>query len=61
MKNLNLNLLMTFYTVVKHNSFSMAADELVLSKSVVSKQIKQLENELQCTLIHRTTRTLSLT
>ncbi|MEZ8698819.1 LysR family transcriptional regulator [Vibrio lentus] len=61
MKSLNLNLLVTFYTVVKYNSFSMAADELVLSKSVVSKQIKQLENELQCTLIHRTTRTLSLT
>lgn len=61
MKNINLNLLITFYTVVKHNSFSQAADELVLSKSVVSKQVRQLENELQCTLIHRTTRTLSLT
>lgn len=61
MKNINLNLLITFYTVVKHNSFSLAADELVLSKSVVSKQVRQLENELQCTLIHRTTRTLSLT
>ncbi|RJX69482.1 LysR family transcriptional regulator [Vibrio sinensis] len=61
MKNLNLNLVTTFYTVVKNNSFSQAADELVLSKSVVSKQIRQLENELQCTLIQRTTRTLSLT
>ncbi|MEZ9680087.1 LysR family transcriptional regulator [Vibrio splendidus] len=61
MKNLNLNLVTTYYTVVKHNSFSQAADELVLSKSVVSKQIRQLENELQCTLIQRTTRTLSLT
>jgi len=61
MKNLNLNLLVTFYTVVKYNSFSQAADELVLSKSVVSKQIRQLENELQCTLIQRTTRRLSLT
>lgn len=61
MKNLNLNLVSTFYTVVKNNSFSQAADELVLSKSVISKQIRQLENELQCTLIQRTTRTLSLT
>jgi len=61
MRNLNLNLVTTFYTVVKNNSFSQAADELVLSKSVVSKQIRQLENELQCTLIQRTTRTLSLT
>lgn len=61
MKNINLNLLITFYTVVKHNSFSLAADELVLSKSVVSKQIRQLESELQCTLIQRTTRTLALT
>ena len=61
MKNLNLNLVATFYAVVKNNSFSQAADELILSKSVVSKQIRQLENELQCTLIQRTTRTLSLT
>ncbi|MCG9553100.1 LysR substrate-binding domain-containing protein [Vibrio sp. Isolate31] len=61
MKNLNLNLVTTFYTVVKNNSFSQAADELMLSKSVISKQIRQLENELQCTLIQRTTRTLSLT
>ncbi|MCK6262971.1 LysR family transcriptional regulator [Vibrio sp. ZSDE26] len=61
MKNLNLNLVTTFCTVVNHNSFSRAADELVLSKSVVSKQIRQLESELQCTLIQRTTRTLSLT
>ncbi len=61
MKNLNLNLVTTFYTVVKNNSFSQAADELMLSKSVISKQVRQLENELQCTLIQRTTRTLSLT
>ncbi len=61
MKNINLNLLITFYTVVKNNSFSLAADELVLSKSVISKQIKQLESDLQCTLILRTTRTLALT
>ena len=61
MKNINLNLLITFYTVVKNNSFTLAADELVLSKSVISKQIQQLEKELQCTLIQRTTRTLSLT
>jgi DNA-binding transcriptional LysR family regulator len=61
MKHINLNLLITFYTVVKHNSFSAAADELVLSKSVISKQVKQLEKELQCTLIQRTTRTLALT
>ncbi|MFT5707411.1 MAG: DNA-binding transcriptional LysR family regulator [Oceanospirillaceae bacterium] len=61
MKNLNLNLLITFCTVVKHNSFTLAADELVLSKSVVSKQIKELENTVQCTLIQRTTRTLFLT
>ncbi|MGF1731566.1 LysR family transcriptional regulator [Photobacterium kasasachensis] len=61
MKNINLNLLITFHTVVKNNSFTLAADELVLSKSVISKQVQQLEKELQCTLIQRTTRTLSLT
>lgn len=61
MKNINLNLLTTFYTVAKNNSFTLAAGELVLSKSVISKQIQQLEKELQCMLIQRTTRTLSLT
>lgn len=59
--SINLNLLMTFYTVAKHNSITLAADELLVSKSVVSKQLKKLEADLQCTLLQRTTRRMSLT
>ncbi|WP_133638253.1 LysR family transcriptional regulator [Photobacterium lutimaris] len=58
---MNLNLLATFYTVVMNNSFSVAADKLCLSKSVISKHVKQLEHELRCSLIQRTTRQINLT
>ncbi|MGF1681832.1 LysR family transcriptional regulator [Photobacterium minamisatsumaniensis] len=58
---MNLNLLATFYSVVMNNSFSVAADKLCLSKSVISKHVKQLEHELRCSLIQRTTRQISLT
>ncbi|MGF1735466.1 LysR substrate-binding domain-containing protein [Photobacterium satsumensis] len=58
---MNLNLLATFYTVVMNNSFSVAADKLCLSKSVISKHVKQLEQELRCSLIQRTTRQINLT
>lgn len=61
MNSLNLNLLKTFYNVVLYNSFSIAADKLYISKSVVSKHIKLLEESLNCTLIQRTTRTINLT
>ncbi|PSW11372.1 LysR family transcriptional regulator [Photobacterium sanctipauli] len=61
MKTMNLNLLATFYTVVMNNSFSVAADKLCLSKSVISKHVKQLEHELRCSLIQRTTRQINLT
>lgn len=61
MKTMNLNLLATFYTVVMNNSFSVAADKLCLSKSVISKHVKQLEQELRCSLIQRTTRQINLT
>ncbi|GHA52802.1 LysR substrate-binding domain-containing protein [Photobacterium aphoticum] len=61
MHSLNLNLLRTFYNVILYGSFSIAADKLYISKSVVSKHIKLLEESLNCTLIQRTTRTINLT
>ncbi|MGF1723932.1 LysR substrate-binding domain-containing protein [Photobacterium nomapromontoriensis] len=61
MNSLNLNLLKTFYHVVLYGSFSIAADKLYLSKSVVSKHIHQLEKNLNCSLIQRTTRKINLT
>ena len=50
-----------FEKVAKHNSFSAAADDMGLSKAMVSKHIANLENELDVLLLNRTTRRLSLT
>ena len=50
-----------FEKVAKHNSFSAAADNMGLSKAMVSKHIANLENSLDVLLLNRTTRRLSLT
>lgn len=50
-----------FATVVDHNSFSAAADALKISKSNVSRRVAALEGRLDLQLMHRTTRTLTLT
>ncbi len=56
-----LNYLEAFTFTVKTGSFTAAAEQLGLSKSYVSKQVSQLENELGTRLLYRTTRKLSLT
>lgn len=53
MKNLNLNYLKTFVTVVEYGSFSAAADRLRLTQPAVSLQIRQLERSLGARLIER--------
>ncbi len=50
-----------FEKVAKHNSFSAAAENMGLSKAMVSKHIANLENSLDVLLLNRTTRRLSLT
>ncbi|MGB8695769.1 LysR family transcriptional regulator [Acinetobacter sp.] len=50
-----------FACVVEKNSFSGAARDLGITTSAVSQQIRSLEHEMEVTLLHRSTRKLSLT
>ena len=50
-----------FVEVVKAGSFTEAAQRLQVSRSVVSKYLTRLEDRLGARLLHRTTRSLSLT
>ncbi|MBI4291731.1 MAG: LysR family transcriptional regulator [Betaproteobacteria bacterium] len=50
-----------YCAVVEGGSFAAAAAKLKLSRAMVSKHVMQLEDRLQTRLLHRTTRSLSLT
>ncbi len=56
-----LTAITVFRKVIEQGSFKAAAEDLGLSKAAVSKNIKQLEDTLKTPLIHRTTRTMSIT
>jgi DNA-binding transcriptional LysR family regulator len=56
-----LSQLQVFLVVARVNSFSRAARELGVSVSAVSQTVKQFEEQLQVTLLARTTRSVSLT
>lgn len=58
---LSLDSLRTFEAVARRLSFSAAADELYLTQSAVSRQIKALEEELGAQLFNRGTRRVELT
>jgi len=53
--------LVLFADVIDSGSFSRAAKNRNVNRSLVSKQIANLEEELGIRLLHRTTRSLSLT
>jgi LysR family transcriptional regulator, glycine cleavage system transcriptional activator len=53
--------LKTFEAAARHLSFKQAADELNVSATAVSHQIKSLESQLDCPLFIRKTREVSLT
>ncbi|MFZ1815967.1 MAG: LysR substrate-binding domain-containing protein [Rhizobiaceae bacterium] len=56
-----LDLFHTFEAVARHRSFTLAADELCVTQSAVSRQIKGLENKLGLCLFHRLHRSIELT
>ncbi|MGP3591902.1 LysR family transcriptional regulator [Vagococcus sp. WN89Y] len=61
MKNVSLADLKAFLCVAQHRSFQRAATELGLSRSSLSHAMRSLEARLGVRLLHRTTRSVSLT
>lgn len=57
----SLNALRAFWAAARHGSFVSAAEELHVTASAVSLQVRQLEDELGQKLFDRTPRGLSLT
>jgi DNA-binding transcriptional LysR family regulator len=56
-----LRALRVFAAVVEQGSFAAAADHLGLSRTAASKHVQDLEARLGIALLHRTTRSVSLT
>ncbi len=57
----SLDLLQGFEAAARHLSFTKAGEELFLTQSAVSRQIKELEDQLGVPLFHRRHRALALT
>ncbi len=57
----NLKQIMSFLQVVDSGSFTKAADILGMSRSMISIDIKQLETQLNVSLLTRNTRNIALT
>ncbi|MFC6634677.1 LysR substrate-binding domain-containing protein [Microbulbifer taiwanensis] len=58
---LNLNDLFFFVRAVEHGGFAAAARSLGIPKSTISKRVAELEADLDTRLIHRTSRSFTLT
>lgn len=61
LNSLNLADIRSFVLIAQLGSFTKAAQALDVSRSHVSRQISNLENQMSVTLLIRTTRTLKLT
>lgn len=59
--NTSLRGLRTFCVAARHESFTLAADELFITSSAVSHQVRSLEQELGIQLFERGSRDLKLT
>jgi DNA-binding transcriptional LysR family regulator len=58
---MDLNEILVFARVVQTGSFTLAARQLGMPKSTVSRKVSELESRLDSRLLQRTTRKLSLT
>lgn len=56
-----LDSLKAFESAARHLSFSLAADELCVTKSAISYQIRKLEENIDCALFKRSVRQIHLT
>ncbi len=61
MNSTNFHQLYIFYMVARLKSFSKAAQELSISQPAVSIQVRELENSLNTSLLHRMRREIKLT
>lgn len=61
LSQLPLNSLRAFFVSAKHQSFTKAANELCVTQTAVSQQVKGLEKRLGVTLFNRMPRGISLT
>jgi len=58
---MNLELYKTFYFAAKYGSISKASEQLYITQPAVSRAIKQLEDNMECTLFVRTPKGVKLT
>ncbi|AUD78817.1 LysR family transcriptional regulator [Kangiella profundi] len=56
-----LDLMQAFIAVAQQGSFTSAAEKLGASTQLISKYVSQLESELKVRLLHRTTRSVTVT